>query len=99
MATSPVSIRKPFASRKIPRLNRCKRHLLTDILVIAICAVIAGANNFPQIEAFGKRPRPWLAKFLTLPNGIPSHDTFERLFQRLCPAAFQRCFVVWLHAL
>jgi hypothetical protein len=54
---------------------------LTDILVIAICAVIAGANNFPQIEVFGKRRRHWLAKFLTLPNGIPSHDTFERLFQ------------------
>jgi len=72
---------------------------LTDILVIAICAVIAGANNFPQIEAFGKRRRHWLATFLTLPNGIPSHDTFERLFQRLCPNTFQRCFVVWLHAL
>jgi predicted transposase YbfD/YdcC len=99
MATSPLSIRKHFASLKDPRLNRRKRHLLTDILVIAICAVIAGANNFPQIEAFGKRRRHWLATFLTLPNGIPSHDTFERLFQRLCPNTFQRCFVVWLHAL
>ena len=99
MATPALSIRKHFASLRDPRLKRRQRHLLADILVITLCAVIAGANNFPQIEAFGKRRRDWLARFLALPNGIPSHDTFERLFQRLCPDAFQRCFLAWLRAL
>ena len=99
MAPSALSIRKHFAGLRDPRLNRRKRHLLPDILAIAVCAVIAGANNFPQVEAFGKRRRDWLGKFLALPNGIPSHDTFERVFQRLCPDAFQRCFLGWLRAL
>jgi predicted transposase YbfD/YdcC len=99
MATSLLSFRKHFARLHDPRLNRRKRHLLTDILVIALCAVICGANNFPQIEAFGKRRRDWLTKFLALPNGIPSHDTFERVFQRLCPDTFQRCFVAWIQHL
>lgn len=99
MATPALSIRKHFAGLRDPRLNRRKRHLLADILVIAFCAVIAGANNFSQVAAFGRRRRDWLGKFLALPNGIPSHDTFERLFQRLCPDAFQRCFLGWLRAL
>ena len=68
-------------------------------MVIALCAVVAGANNWQQIEAFGKRRRDWLGNFLALPNGIPSHDTFERVFQRLCPDAFQRCFLGWLRAM
>ena len=97
--TAPLSVYRHFARLRDPRLNRRKRHLLGDILVIALCAVIAGANNFPQVEAFGRRRRDWLARFLALPNGIPSHDTFERLFQRLCPDAFQRCFLAWLRAL
>jgi len=99
MAASSLSLSKHFARLRDPRLNRRKRHLLMDIVVIAICAVLCGANNFPQIEAFGKRRLPWLRRFLALPNGIPSHDTFERLFQRLCPTAFQRCFLDWLHPL
>ena len=99
MATSPLSIRKHFARLPDPRINRRKRHLLTDIIAIALCAVIAGANNFPQIEAFGRRRRDWLSQFLSLPNGIPSHDTFERVFSRLCPEAFQRCFLAWLRQL
>jgi len=99
MAASALSIRKHFARLPDPRLNRRKRHLLPDIIAIAICAVICGANNFPQVEAFGNRRRDWLARFLALPNGIPSHDTFERVFQRLCPDAFQRCFLAWLRQL
>jgi hypothetical protein len=90
---APLSIRRHFARLRDPRLNRRKRHQLMDLLVIALCAVVAGANNWQQVEAFGKRRRDWLARFLALPNGIPSHDTFERLFQRLCPDAFQRCFL------
>src|SRR6266566_123817 len=93
MATSCLSIRQHFAPLRDPRLNRRKRHLLPDIIAIAICAVICGANNWQQVETFGRRRRDWLATFLALPNGIPSHDTFERVFGRLCPDAFQRC--VW----
>jgi len=96
MASAAPSIRRHFSRLRDPRINRRKRHLLTDLITIAICAVICGANNFPQIEAFGKRRRDWLSRFLALPNGIPSHDTFERVFQRLCPDAFQRCFLAWL---
>lgn len=99
MATATLSIRKHFARLRDPRLNRRKRHLLSDLITMAICAVICGANNFPQIEAFAKRRRDWLATFLALPNGVPSHDTFERVFQRLCPEAFQRCFLAWLQQL
>jgi predicted transposase YbfD/YdcC len=99
MAASSLSIRQHFARLRDPRLNRRKRHLLPDIIAIALCAVICGANNFPQVETFGKRRREWLSKFLALPNGIPSHDTFERVFQRLCPDAFQRCFLAWLRQL
>ena len=99
MAVSSLSIRQHFARLPDPRINRRKRHLLSDVLVIAICAVICGANNFPQVEAFARRRRDWLGKFLNLPNGVPSHDTFERLFQRLNPDAFQRCFLAWLRQL
>src|SRR3954454_12341510 len=99
MATSCLSIRHHFAHLRDPRLNRRKRHLLPDIVAIALCAVICGANNWQQIETFGRRRRDWLATFLALPNGIPSHDTFERVFGRLCPDVFQRCFVAWLQQL
>ena len=99
MALATLSIRKHFARLRDPRLNRRKLHLLPDLLAIAICAVSAGANNFPQSEAFARRRRDWLGRFLSLPNGVPSHDTFERVFQRLCPDAFQRCFLAWLQAL
>jgi predicted transposase YbfD/YdcC len=99
MATLSLSARHHFATLSDPRLNRRKRHELLDIILIALCAVIAGANDWQQIETFGKRRRDWLGKFLALPNGIPSHDTFERVFQRLCPQAFQRCFLGWLHQL
>jgi predicted transposase YbfD/YdcC len=99
MPVATLSIHKHFARLPDPRINRRKRHRLTDLITIALCAVLCGANNFPQIEAFGKRRRDWLSKFLELPHGIPSHDTFERVFQRLCPDAFQRCFLGWLRQL
>jgi predicted transposase YbfD/YdcC len=98
MAANPLSIRKHFAPLRDPRRHR-QRHLLLDIVVIAICAVIAGANNWQQVELFGRHRQGWLRKFLALPNGIPSHDAFERVFARLSPVAFQRCFLSWLRAL
>jgi predicted transposase YbfD/YdcC len=97
MATPSLSFRKHFARLPDPRLNR-RRHLLLDSVVIALCAVVCGADSWPKVEAFGRRRKGWLQQFLELPNGIPAHDTFERLFARIDPAAFQRCFVAWARA-
>jgi predicted transposase YbfD/YdcC len=74
-------------------------HLLQDLIVIALCAVIAGAQDWQQIETFGRKRRDGLRRFLKLPNGIPSHDTFERVFDRIKPQAFQACFREWVQAI
>lgn len=71
-----------------PRVERTKRHLLIDIIAIAICAVISGADQWIDIEAYGQEKETWLKTFLTLPNGIPSHDTIARVFSRLNPNLF-----------
>ena len=99
MSQSHLTIKKYFRKLKDPRLNRRKRHLLLDIIVIAICAVISGSNDWQQIVTFGHSRYDWLKRFLPLPNGIPSHDTFERVFDRLDPQAFQACFRAWMQAL
>jgi len=99
MAQPRLTIKKYFRRLKDPRLNRRKRHLLLDIVVIAICGVICGCDDWQQIETFGRSRQDWLKKFLRLPNGIPSHDTFERVFDRLDPHAFQSCFRAWMQAL
>ena len=71
-----------FGDLTDPRVERTKLHQLVDILVIAICAVIGGADNWEDVEAFGKAKQEWFQTFLELPNGIPSHDTFTRVFAR-----------------
>jgi predicted transposase YbfD/YdcC len=91
-----LSIPKHFAKLKDPRRAHRRLHLLQDIIVIALCAVIAGAQDWQEIETFGRKRRAWLKRFLELPNGIPSHDTFERVFERLKPSAFQACFQEWV---
>lgn len=78
-----------------PRLNRTKDHELVDILVISICTLLCGGESFYDMEDFGKAKKEWFATFLRLPNGIPSHDTFNRLFARIDPASFQECFMRW----
>jgi len=93
-----ASITEHFASLEDPRINRTKRHQLLDIIVIAICAIICGANNWVEVEMFGKAKLAWLQTFLELPNGIPSHDTFGRVFSRLNPEQFQQCFLAWIQA-
>jgi predicted transposase YbfD/YdcC len=87
-----------FAEIEDPRVERTKDHELLDIIVIAICAVICGADGWTGMEAFGKAKLAWLETFLELPNGIPSHDTFGRVFARIDPQAFERCFLNWIRA-
>jgi predicted transposase YbfD/YdcC len=99
MALSPLAVCKHFARLRDPRRRHLRRHLLIDILVIALCAVICGANDWQQIVTFAHGRYEWLQTFLALPNGIPSHDTFERVFDRLDPAAFLACFQQWVEAL
>jgi predicted transposase YbfD/YdcC len=98
MHTQSLEIKKHFRCLKDPRRRHCRRHLLLDIVVIAVCAVTGGADNWEEIAAFGRRHRSWFRRYLSLPNGIPSHDTFARLFARLDPKVFQRCLRDWLLA-
>jgi len=72
-----------FATLSDPRIERTKDHLLIDIIAIAILAVISGADGWVGIETYGKAKYEWLKEFLQLPNGIPSHDTFSRVFSRI----------------
>jgi predicted transposase YbfD/YdcC len=81
-----------------PRVERTKKHSLNDILVVAICGFICGIDNWVELEYFGKCKEAWFRSFLMLPNGIPSHDTFGRLFAALDPEAFSRCFIAWMRA-
>ncbi len=75
-----------------------KLHKLIDVIIIAICGVVAGADTYEQIENFGNKRKKWLSKFLELPRGIPSHDTFGRIFERLNPHEFQNSFKRWIES-
>ena len=97
--SSDLSLVRHFASLPDPRIDRTKKHLLGDILIIALCATISGADSWQEVERFGHLKRAWLQSFLALPNGIPSHDTFRRLFARLDPKAFNRCVGAWMAGL
>jgi predicted transposase YbfD/YdcC len=97
MGTDTVgSIDKHFGKLEDPRVDRTKLHKLLDILVIAICAVICGADNWEEVELFGQAKEDWFKSFLELPNGVPSHDTFWRVFAKLDPEQFQQSFVSWI---
>jgi predicted transposase YbfD/YdcC len=93
-----ASIVEHFQTLEAPRIERTKKHHLLDMLIIALCTLLSGGEGFQDMEFFGKSKRTWLQTFLALPNGIPSHDTFGRLFARLNPQRFQECFLSWTRA-
>lgn len=95
---TPKSLLEHFSSVNDPRIDRTKRHKLIDILVIAICATICGAETWEDFELFGYAKKDWFNSFLQLPGGIPSHDTFRRVFARLDPTQFQQAFLDWVRS-
>jgi predicted transposase YbfD/YdcC len=95
---SPISIIRYFEPLEDPRILLKTAHKLIDIIVIAICAVISGADKWTQVEAFGHAREEWFKQFLALPHGIPSHDTFGRVFSRIQAKQFLACFQQWIQA-
>ena len=93
-----VSIISHFKDLPDPRIERAKQHRLIDIIVIALGSIMIGGDGFQDMELFGKSKQGWLEQFLDLPNGIPSHDTFGRVFARLAPEPFHQCFLSWTQA-
>ena len=96
--SSTALIETHFGCLKDPRAAHSIEHKLLDILIITICATISGADNFAEIAEYGRAKEEWLKTFLELKNGIPSVDTFERIFARLKPEALQKCFIGWMEA-
>ena len=89
------SLMDHFKDIEDPRIDRRKRHNLIDIIVVALCAMVAGCDTCDEFEIFGNSHLEWLKKFIELPNGIPSHDTFERVFARIDPEQFRQSFLNW----
>ena len=93
-----VSIVSHFKDLPDPRIERAKKHRLIDIIVIALRSIMVGGDGFQDMELFGKSKQARLQQLLDLPNGIPSHDTFGRVFARLNPKHFHQCFLSWTQA-
>ena len=94
-----TTIEEHFSAIKDPRLDRTKLHQLIDIITITLCAVISGAESWSDIELFGQCKYDWFKSFLELPNGIPSHDTFNRVFARLDTEQLEKCFSDWVKSI
>lgn len=92
------SLIKHFEGLADPRSGNAKAHIFLEILIIAILAVLCGADGWSDVELFGKNKKAWLKTFLKLPKGIPSHDTFGRVFAKIKPEEFQKRFIAWVQA-
>lgn len=99
MMSDPTDFRAHFAVLSDPRVARTKKHLLSEIMFIAICTIVCDGDGFTDMEVFGRAKEEWLRKYLELPGGIPSHDTFGRVFSIIDPEAFTKCFVNWTEAI
>jgi predicted transposase YbfD/YdcC len=97
-ASEPAAFQEHFKDLDDPRVERTRKHPLVNIVFIAVCGVLSGANSFAAIEEFGTDRRSWFARFLDLTNGVPSDDTFARVLARLDPGAFERCLLGWVQA-
>ena len=91
-----ATIESHFSSLTDPRQRGKVRHELTDIMVLVICAVISGCDDWTEIEIYGRKKEDWLRTFLKLPNGIPSHDTISRVFEMISPVELENCFLSWV---
>ncbi len=99
MALAQTSVVRHFGGLNDPRREQRRRHNLCDMIAIALCAVICGAESWEDVAEYGRQKEAWLKTFLRLPNGVPSHDTFNRLFRLLKPKPFQACFQRWMQGL
>jgi predicted transposase YbfD/YdcC len=97
-ASNPAAFQEHFKDLNDPRVERTRKHPLINIVFIAVCGVLSGANSFAAIEEFGLDRRTWFARYLDLTNGIPSDDTFARVLARLDPGAFEKCLSGWIQA-
>jgi len=99
MSKQTRTIIEHFSDLEDPRIERKKLHSLQNIIAISVSAIICGAKTFEEIELFGNERMLWLTKYLSLPNGIPSHDTFGRVFSLLDPKKFQELFISWVETI
>lgn len=99
VSRSPATILEHFATLPDPRREHGRLHELGEIVFMAICAVLCGADTWQEIADYAESKIDWLKTFLAVPEGVPSHDTFRRVFCLLDPMAFQACFFQWMTAL
>ena len=97
--SAPKTLEESFEDLPDPRIEKKTTHKLIDIVIIAICAVISGAESWTEIEMFGQEKEEWLRQYLELPNGIPSHDCFRYLFIKLDAKAFEKSFQEWVNSI
>lgn len=96
--STTASVVEHFSTLNDPRILLKTRHKLIDIIVITVCAVICGSDDWVEVVEYGKAKKGWLESFLELPGGIPSHDTFGRVFSLISPEEFGKCFMSWIQA-